>query len=149
MGYIKGFYTPIHPEKYLGDLNNIFHRSSWELDCMKFLDNNPNVKVWLSEGFSIPYVHPYKKNKDGTAKISQYWPDFYIEYMNKSGNTIKETWEIKPISQTKPSRSKNARRKLMENLIVSVNIAKWKSAKQYCDKNGIFFRVITEKSLFK
>ena len=36
-------FLPRFPEKYVGDVNNIFARSSWEVTVMKFFDSRPDI----------------------------------------------------------------------------------------------------------
>ena len=44
----QGYYTPLHPEKYKTNRNQIIWRSSWELKLMKWLDLTPEVIEWDS-----------------------------------------------------------------------------------------------------
>lgn len=145
-GWRQGYYTPKHPEKYKGNVENIVYRSSWELSFCQFLDNNPNIIAWNSEEIAIPYIKP----TDG--RPHKYYPDFYIKYKNKHGEIKEELIEIKPENQTKPPKPGKGKRKkyqLQESLTYAINIAKWESATLFCNKYGIKFRVLTEKQLFK
>jgi hypothetical protein len=139
----QGFYTPKNPEKYTGDLEKIRYMSSWELNFMHFLDNNPNILRWVSEGIAIPYF------KRLSGKVHKYYPDMLIEYKNKDGNLIQELIEIKPAKDCRPSRSKKPKTKLYENLTFSVNVDKWTAAKKWCDERGIVFTILSEHELFK
>ena len=47
--YKQGFYYPKNPNKYVGDVDNIVYRSSWELRVFKWMDDNPSVLEWASE----------------------------------------------------------------------------------------------------
>jgi hypothetical protein len=145
----QGYYTPKHPDKYVGDLTKIIYRSSWEYKMNEFLDNNPNVLRWGSEPFGIPYIHPFKKDKNGKPKIARYFPDYWIQYKNKQGEVVEEIIEIKPKKQTKQSRARNPQSKLYEDLTFAVNIQKWKYAQEFCDKKNIKFRILTELSIFR
>ena len=80
---IKSIYKPSHPEKYLGNSNNIICRSSWERQFCRYCDVNPNIVKWASEEFSIPYISPV----DG--RPHRYYPDFLIEVKEKSGKLKK------------------------------------------------------------
>ena len=144
-GHSKGFFTPRHPEKYVGDLNKIVYRSSWELDFMKFLDNNIRVIKWGSETIPIPYVKPT------TGRVHKYYPDFYVEYYNSKGGIVQDIVEVKPESQIrKPTvKGKSKKTQLHEALTWSINMAKWRSAKLFCDKYGFNWRVMSEKEIFK
>jgi len=141
--YKQGYYTPKHPEKYIGDVNKIIYRSSYELEVNQFFDNNPRVLKWASEEIAIPYFNPVKH------KLANYYPDYYVEYVTRDGEIIKEIVEVKPKQQTTRSYSRNTRTKLYEDLTLAVNTAKWMAAQEWCEKRGLKFRVITERSIFK
>ncbi len=142
-GIKKGYFKPRHPEKYLGDLNNIVYRSSWELSFMNFLDGNICVEKWGSEIIAIPYRKPT------TGRIHKYYPDFWVKY-RKNGKTIQEVIEVKPYRETKAPKTtgKNKKTQLYESITWSINKAKWRSAKLFCDKYGLNWRILTEKELF-
>lgn len=129
----------------MGNPDQINYRSSWELAMNKFLDNNPNILRWSSEEIKIPYVKP----TDG--RVHNYFPDYWIEYVNKDGEIIQEIVEVKPLAQTKPptTRGKKQSTILYEQATWAVNVEKWRAAADWCQKRGIIFRVITEKGLFK
>jgi hypothetical protein len=147
--YLTGKFTPRHPEKYMGDVNNIIFRSSWELSAFRFLDGNRNVIHWCSECLPIPYPKPVSPHEDSRGwRPATYFPDIYVEYMDTSGKIIKEVVEIKPAKQTRASRSKNPKIKLQENYTYLVNETKWKYAKAWCSKRGITFRLATENDQF-
>ena len=139
----QGWYTPKNPDKYVGDVNKIRYMSSWELKLHSDLDNNQKVLRWSSEEIAIPYIKP----TDG--KVHKYYPDYWIEYEDVDGNVIQEIIEVKPHKQTKRSRSKNAKQKLIEDVAYAVNLAKWDACQKFCDKYGITFRIMTEKGIFK
>lgn len=137
----QGYYTPRNPEKYVGDPTKIRYMSSWELQFDRFLDGNPNILRWSSECVAIPYVKP----TDG--KIHRYYPDYWIEYINKDGEVIQELIEIKPKSQA--GGKSVGRMTLYEKAQYAINLAKWESCKRFCDQRGIVFRILTEEELFK
>ncbi len=139
----QGRYTPKNPDKYIGDLDNIIYRSSWELRFMDFLDNNANVLEWASEPFPIPYVKPT------TQKVHRYFPDFLMVFKDKEGNVRREIIEVKPHKQKSRSRSRNPKTKLYEDLTYAINIAKWEAAKQFCEQNNMVFRIVTEGGIYK
>ena len=144
----QGYFKPNHPEKYIGDVNKIVFRSSWELRFNQFMDNNPNVLKWASEPFAIQYIKPTDN------KIHNYFPDYYVMFQKSNGSVEEELIEVKPKKQTKPSRSRNTQNQLYENLQYAVNIAKWKQAEQWCEQRSkqtgrtIKFRIVTEAELF-
>lgn len=112
----------------------------------RFLDNNSQILRWSSEEIKIPYVSPL----DG--RVHHYFPDYYVEYINRSNEVIQEIVEVKPLNQTTPpkkSKGKSNKTALYEQQTYAVNSAKWKYAMQWCDKRGLKFRIMTEKSLFK
>lgn len=146
----KPRYTLNHPEKYLGDPNNVVYRSTWELNAFKFCDNNKHVLLWASEEIKIPYMKPVFNNLGRlTTKAAIYYPDLYVEYVNKSGELIKELIEIKPKKQTRASRARTYTTNLFENMAYMVNTAKWDAAKAWCKPRQVNFRLITEDSLFR
>jgi len=144
-GQRKGRFTPRHPEKYVGDLNDIIYRSSWELSFCQFLDNNINVVKWGSEIIPIPYLKPT------TGRVHKYYPDFWVLYRNNKGETFQEVIEVKPEKQASPPTTvgKNKKTQLYEAVQWSINSAKWRYARLYCDKYDMTFRVITEREIFK
>ncbi len=144
-GIRKGHFKPRHPEKYIGDLNKIVYRSSWELSFMNFLDNNTVIEKWGSEIIAIPYRKPT------TGRIHKYYPDFWIKYKNKEGIVIQEVIEVKPEKQTKKPKTVGKKKKtqLYEALTWEINKAKWRSAKLFCDKYGLKWNILTEKDIFK
>jgi len=144
-GWVQDYYKPKHPEKYAGDVENIFYRSSWERDAFMFLDNNPNVLRWSSEEIVIPYMRP---TQSGQIKKSKYYPDIYMEYKDRAGKLCKELIEIKPKKQTSPSRSRNAKTKLYENQVYHKNLLKWEAADKWCKMRGIKFRILNEEEQF-
>jgi len=141
---IKSIYKPSHPEKYLGNSNNIICRSSWERQFCRYCDVNPNIVKWASEEFSIPYISPV----DG--RRHRYYPDFLIEVKEKSGKLKKYVIEIKPKKQTLPPVKKKRVTKgfILEAKTYAVNQAKWKAAVDFCKDNLIEFKIITEDELY-
>lgn len=135
----QGFYTPSHPEKYKGDVNNIVFRSSWELSFAKFLDGNPNVIQWASEEFFIPYFNPILN------RPAKYYPDFWVKYRNKYGEEVQEVIEVKPSNQVNRPKGGNAKK----SAEWVVNTAKWEAAIKFCEQRNLKFRVLTEKRLFR
>lgn len=136
--WAQGFYTPKNPEKYIG-IKKPRYRSSWEFAFMTFADNNNKVIKWASESIQIPYRNPL------TGKNTIYVPDFLIMYQDKSGQILTELIEIKPKKQTIIEEKVTSAR---DRAAIVVNYAKWDACKNWCKRNGITFRVITEDSLF-
>lgn len=135
----KGIYKVKFPEKYVGNVDNVTFRSSWELRFMQFCDNNVNILKWGSEEIRIPYVKPT------TKKVHHYYPDFFILYRNSKGNLVKEVIEIKPKKEALLTRKSST----YDKVAIAINMAKWEAAKQFCEQHGMIFRILTEDSLFK
>ena len=56
--YKSGKFIPKNPEKYVGDINNIIYRSSWEGRFCQYCDINPNIIKWSSEPLEIRFWNP-------------------------------------------------------------------------------------------
>jgi hypothetical protein len=136
--FANGVYTPQNPHKYVGKHNPRF-RSGWELTFMKFCDSNNNIIAWASEAIQVPYRNPF------TGKQTVYIPDFFVMYQDKNGNKRAEVVEIKPKKQS-IIESKVA--SLRDKATVALNHAKWQAAANYCKRQGLTFRVITEDDIF-
>ncbi len=93
------------------------YRSSWELKYMMMLDNNNDVIFWEYEPFSIQYEYQnVRKN---------YIVDFEVYYNDK-------TKELIELGQ-KQQKFENPK-----------NIAKISAGKEYAEKNGYTFKIVTE-----
>lgn len=134
----QGIYRPKNPAKYVGT-QPITYRSAWELTFMNLCDQHPNVLSWASESIKIPYQHPL------TGKWHQYIPDFFIIYVDKNGKKHGDIIEIKPMSQTVEEAARSKR----DKAAFVVNQAKWKAAMEWCRKQGLNFRVMTEQQLYR
>lgn len=141
--YHQGMFKPKHPEKYVGDVNNIVWRSSWELKFLIWLDDNPSVVSYSSEEVVIPYISPVDN------KPHRYFVDFAVLVKSKDGTLKKVLIEIKPLAQTQmPKRPKMITERYMSELkTYAVNQAKWKAASEWCKKAGMEFHVFTEVEL--
>ena len=126
------------PEKYVG-LKSPMYRSSWEFQFMRFCDTNVSVQKWASEAVKIPYRDPL------TGKQTVYVPDFFIQYVDKTGKMSVELIEIKPASQQILERV--GKNKYNQAQFIK-NQAKWASANAWCKQQGIRFRVLNENDLF-
>ena len=140
----KGRYTPQNPKKYRGDYKNIIYRSLWERKFMVYCDQSDNIIEWGSEEVIIPYVSPL----DG--RIHRYFPDFYIKVKQASGKLKKFIIEVKPKKQCSPPNpnpNRRTKRWISEVRTWGVNEAKWKYATEWCDNNGMEFKILTEDDL--
>jgi hypothetical protein len=136
--FSKGVYTVKNTEKYVGNKMPTY-RSSWEFTFMAFCDNNPSIQQWSSESVKIPYRDPL------TGKHTVYVPDFLIVYLDKNLKKHAELVEIKPANQTLQERvGKNPYNQAQ----FVKNQAKWAAAAQWCQQNGLKFRVINEQDIF-
>jgi hypothetical protein len=138
----SGKFKPKHPEKYVGDVNNIVYRSIWERNVMKTFDTSNSILAWGSEELVIPYQSPVDGN------IHRYFPDFFAKVRQSDGSTTKFLIEVKPLAQTKPPvlpKSKRKTKRYREAMVIwLINDAKWKAARKWCEKYGYEFKIMTE-----
>ena len=136
----QGLYKPVHKDKYTGTKYPRY-LSSWELKFFKWCDSNPHVIKWSSESVCLPYISPV----DG--RMHRYFVDNTV-HIREGVNVVKYLIEIKPHKQTKPPTTHGNKKQstvLYENATWSVNQAKWAAAKDWADKNGYVFQIVTEK----
>lgn len=134
----RGRFIPRNPQKYIGNPNQIFFRSSWEMQFFKWLDKNEAVLRWGSEELAIPYLNPLD------MKVHRYFPDIIVLYKHKDGSLRKEIVEIKPYKETVETPKMTER----DAKALVVNRAKWTAAAEFAALHGATFRVITEKTIF-
>jgi hypothetical protein len=139
----SGRFSPKNPNKYLGDPTNIIYRSLWERRVMVHLDENPGVLKWSSEEIVIPYLSPVDN------RWHRYFPDFYVQTMNKQGMLESRILEIKPKSQAiAPKAKKRVTKQYIQEVVTyGINEAKWKAATEYCKDRNWKFLVLTEDDL--
>lgn len=140
--YLKGRFKPKYPNKYKGDPTNIIYRSSWELQYLMLLDNDPNVIQYSSEETVIPYLSPIDN------KYHRYFMDFYVKKKTDKG-IVEFLVEIKPKKQTVPPvvQNKPTKRYIKEVQTWGVNDAKWKAAEKFAKSRGWDFLILTEDHL--
>ena len=112
---------------------------------MVYCDRNSKVVEWGSEEVIIPYMSP----KDG--RLHRYFPDFYMKVKQSNGTHKRFIIEVKPKAQCKePVKNPKRRTKKWFNEVVTyaVKQAKWKSATEYREQQGMEFKVLTEDHLF-
>jgi Straboviridae/Kyanoviridae head completion nuclease len=137
-------FIPRNGSKYRGRYPIVI-RSSWERMTCQWLDCNPDVMSWSSEGHIVYYYDPVQMKK------RRYYPDFYAEILNKDRVPIKYIIEVKPYRETMPPRKTNRqskKTKLYQEATWLTNQAKFNAAKQYCKKMGYRFQLLTERELF-
>jgi len=146
MIFKQGYFKPVNVEKYVGNIDNIYYRSSYEYRFMTICDKSEKVLKWSSEPFRIPYYD------EGNKKKREYVVDFWVEVL--INNIIKKILiEIKPYVQTiapiQPQKftKKSRDRFLGEAKTFMTNGSKWKAANEYAKKLGWDFFIITEKNL--
>ena len=146
----SGIFQPQNPDKYIGDLNKIIYRSSWEHRFCNYCDRNENILKWSSEPLAIDYWNPLDQ------KSHKYYVDFYIKTLREDGTEQEWIIEIKPESQTKKPiyEGKNMTAKKLDSYIHSTKVwitnqAKFKAAKEWADKRGFRFGIVDENFLFK
>ncbi len=120
-------------DKYLGNPNLIYYRSSWEHAFLQFLEESPVITAFNSEEVCIPYFYPLDK------KWHRYYVDFFIELKHQHHFLI----EIKPFYQ----RIKPFRKKELGTFIK--NQSKWEFASRYAENKGMQFLVLDEYDLKK
>lgn len=134
---------PKNVEKYQGDVNNIWVRSSWERRVYNWMDTNPNVIAWNSEEISIPYLSPIDN------RWHRYYPDVIAKIKTKKKVQVYMI-EVKPYNQTiEPTPKKKVTKNYINEVCTwGVNSAKWKAAKEYCLDRKWTFELLTEKDIF-
>ncbi len=151
--YKQGKYLLQNSEKYIGSFP-IFYRSSWEFAFCRFCDLNERVKKWSAEGLEIPYQI---SNDIGQIETHRYYPDFYLEMTSPISNERYDRFliEIKPKRETEfPEAPKNHSLKMLENYEYALrthkkNLHKWAFTKDWCERRGITFIIVTEEDLKK
>lgn len=135
-------YKPINPSKYVGNINEIIMRSSWEKKLALFLDLTESILKWGSEIKAINYY----SRVDG--KVRRYYPDFWLIAKQPDGTEKKYIVEIKPNSQTKPPRKTKNQEAYREAIKTWIrNQDKWEAAKDFANKHGFTFLILDEYTL--
>lgn len=137
-------WKPKNPHKYVGNVNEIYTRSSWETKAMNWFDEQDNVIFWASEEIKIKYISPVD------LQPHMYYPDFLVKMKVRSGEIKTYLVEVKPNAERfipKVPKNKNSKKFLEALCTYNVNQAKWKAAEIYCEKQGIAFLVLDEYDL--
>lgn len=135
---------PLNKDKYLGNVNNIIYRSSWELKMMRWCDRNPSVIKWNSEDVVIKYF------SKADNKYRNYHMDFYIICRQTNGNIVKLLIEVKPYTQTIPPKKRGRKSEqtyINELHTWQVNKDKWEQAEKFAQQNGMIFKIFDEYDL--
>jgi hypothetical protein len=136
----QGIFIPKNKDKFIG--NKAIYRSGLELKFFRFCDSNSNVLKWGSENVVVPYRSPVDH------RMHRYYVDNYIEILEGT-KKVKYLVEIKPSKQTKPPTVKYKKKShlIYEQRCYAVNQAKWTAAREYSEKIGGSFIILTEKEL--
>ena len=135
--WAQGQYEVVNRDKYVGR-GTPRYRSGWEHSFMRFCDTNDNVLQWASESIAIPSINPVAGKKSNDV------PDCLIMY-RPGDNTVRAGLiEIKPKKQSVIESRMSSR----DRAVVAVNYAKGAQASKWAQRNGMYFRVITEFDLF-
>ena len=149
--YVNGKYNPTNPGKYIGDLNSIIFRSSWELRFCQYCDLEKKILRWSSEPISIEYWSPIDK------KTHLYHPDYYIKVLKDDGS--EEDWiiEIKPRNQYKKELEPTLEGKVTAKKLKAyndkktawiINRCKFEAADKFAKSIGYRFGAIDETFVF-
>jgi hypothetical protein len=148
-GTLHGNFFPLHKEKYVGPSNIVF-RSSWEKKLMEYLDRNPNVTEWNSEGMIVQYTDPTRLDDEHKPTVHKYFVDFNATIKQKDGTLRKFSIEVKPSAQCHaPIKTKKTDEKaFMQRMITFLrNQAKWAAANKASEQRGMKFIILTEREL--
>ena len=163
-GYVKALKNP---EKYIGDINLIIYRSSWELAFSRWCDTSPSVLQWSAEPMSVPYANRVAKldeckrlgldpNNPRNWVTKNYNIDFWIR-IKKDENTI-EKWfiEIKPKDKLKkpipPKQGATLKELRRFNILAKeylVNESKFAAIDNWAKINGAKFYIFHEDIMMK
>ena len=81
--------------------------------------------------------------------MHRYFPDFYVKYINKEKQVVREIIEVKPKKQLFPPKKPQRQTKKFLNEVNTylVNQAKFKADNEYCDDRRMKFRILTEEEI--
>jgi len=150
----KGVYNPLFPDKCI-NITKVgkppVFRSKWEATLFRAMDTNTNVVKWGSElpETMVEYIKPTDMQKH------RYFPDLYVEVIDRAGNIGRWVVEVKPLEECSPPvPPKRKTRDAVNRFAVAqatwlTNEAKWKAARHQFHKIGIRFMVATEETIYK
>lgn len=149
--YKQGNYLLQNSIKYIGQMP-VKYRSSWELAFCKFCDLNSRVVKWSAEFLEIPYQIVI----NGQTENHRYYPDFYVEMTTENPDVYdKFVIELKPNHELEPpTEPKRQSLKMLENFeyaqkMYRKNLYKWAFARDWCERRGLKYKIITEEHLKK
>ena len=106
---------------------------------MRVFDSHPAIRFWASEAIAIPYQDP------NTGRWRSYTPDFLVQYVDEKGSLHAEVIEVKPSRQAYEHATKSRR----DRAILALNLAKWRSAVEFCKNHHMNFRIMTEHEIYR
>jgi len=98
------YYTKLNNKNKYDGIKPINLRSKYEIDFMRKLDSNKNIKFWNSETIKIKYKFPYRLDKQYKivrTKINK-TRTYYIDFFYLTTDNKYRLIEIKNMSLTKP-----------------------------------------------
>ena len=148
MRFTNGTYKVKNKDKYVGDLESVIYRSSYERAFCVFCDGADHVVKWESEPFAIPYISQVDK------RTHSYFVDYYARIRNANGEERDYLVEVKPKSRlVKPTYPKPATSKRIATFNEQAkeyirNLSKFAAARAYALSIGYEFLIVTEDHLF-
>lgn len=131
---MQTIYKLTKPEKYIGNTDLIYYRSSWEKAFLVFLEESPVISKFSSEEVVVSYFYLLDH------KWHKYYIDFYIQLITGHKYLI----EIKPFSQRlNPTQKSNQYNKE----VFIKNQCKWEYAVKFAKNNGMEFLILDEYDL--
>ena len=115
----------------------IIYRSSYELRFMEWCERSSSVRRWGSECVAIKYTNPIDRT------IHTYYPDFLLEMTDGRIFLV----EIKAHNQTVAPKGGNPTD--YQHTEYVRNVAKWTAAKKFCERNGMEFKIFTERTIMR
>lgn len=142
----EGYYKCKNPKKYIGDKGRIIYRSSYERKMFEEWDNDINIIRWVSEPPELKISYIYSVDN----KRHTYYPDAYVEKIDKNGILNKFLIEIKPKSfllKPKPPRIQTSK----SIIVYKKRLASWikimnkkTAAEKFCEKHNMKYLFLTE-----
>ena len=138
--YRQGYINPNSCKKLMESQSSapIIYRSSYEKNFIYYLESSPHIKSWASECVAIPYINKL----DGQSH--RYYPDFFIITEDDQKILV----EIKPKNQTVPPKTPLDPNGYAWKEYIK-NRCKWSAALDFCERNGLIFKILTEETISK
>lgn len=152
----KGWYKISNPSKFIRPIDEymestinrdgntyVQYKSGLERIAFCYADLNPKIKYFSVEPFNIPYLKPTDN------KVHRYFIDMFLEFVtgDKFLVEIKSHHETIPPEKPRVNTARSVIRYKNAVETYMINQAKWKSAKQFAEKRGMRFIILTENEL--